>query len=381
MTDTPGESPKALLSPAALAVVRPDAPKASRLAAARGEAPLGPADRLASLAVLAADRDPAVRQAARDRLARGTVEPLLEGVAPDTDPRILDILARARGTDPAVADRLLRHPRVPDTALARLAVARPAALHAAVQDRAIPRPHRARIAGAMARAEGAGENPAPVVASPAPEAGAPPGSPARPEVGAPPGSGSDLSDEEAEALVARLAAGADESQFDRALTEDSGEAVEEGPEKHESLYKQILEMNVSQKIQLAFKGNKEARGLLIKDPNKLVCGSVIKSPKVTETEIIAFANSRNISAEVFRLIAHSKDLMKLYAIRVALAGNPRVPNDIAMRCLNTLQEKDVATIAKSKNVSSAVATAARRMIAAKAERQKQKEQAAMGGGH
>ncbi|HEY8368212.1 MAG TPA: hypothetical protein VIM86_02755, partial [Thermodesulfobacteriota bacterium] len=300
MNGTPGESPKPLLSPAALAVVRPDAPRASRLAAARGEAPLGAADRLAALAVLAADRDPAVREAARDRLARGPVAPLLEGVTPDTDPRILDILARVRGADPAVADRLLRHPRVPDTALARLAVARPAALLAAVQDRAIPRPHRARIASAMARAEAAGATPsaeagatsssparpsqnAPQSPSPVPsEAAAPPASsPARPSQDAPHGSspapsgtgapadparpsgdapqGGDLSEAEAEALVARLAAGEDAGvRFDPALTEESGRALDEGSPQHESVYKQILQMNVSQKIQLAFKGNKEA---------------------------------------------------------------------------------------------------------------------------
>ena len=182
--------------------------------------------------------------------------------------------------------------------------------------------------------------------------------------------------------MARLAAGEDAGvRFDPALTEESGRALDEGSPQHESVYKQILQMNVSQKIQLAFKGNKEARGILVKDPNKLVCGSVIKSPKVTETEIIAFANSRNLSTEVFRLIAQNKEFMKLYAVRLALAGNPRVPNDIALRCLNTLHEKDVAAIAKSKNVSSAIATAARRMMQAKAERQRQREQAAFGGGH
>lgn len=356
MTHTPGESPKTFLSPAALAVVRPDAPRGSRLAAARGEAPLGAPDRLAVLAVLAADRDPAVREAARERLARGPVEPLLEGVGPETDPRILDILARARGADAAVADRLLRHPRVPDAALVRLAAARPDALHAAVQDRAIPRPHRARIAAVMTRKE---TPPSAPPAAPCPE----------------------LSEAEAEAIAARAAAGEIDARFEPVLTEEGDEAIEEGSEKHESLYKLILGMNVSERIQLAFKGNKEARGILVKDPNKLVCGSVIKSPKLTETEIIAYANSRNLSAEVFRLIARNKDFLKLYAIRLALASNPRAPNDIATRCLNTLQEKDVASIAKSKNVSNAVATAARRMIQAKLERQKQKEQQALGGGH
>lgn len=172
-----------------------------------------------------------------------------------------------------------------------------------------------------------------------------------------------------------------DTTFDDLLTEEAGEAPVEGSEKHESIFKQILGMTISQKIQLAFKGNKEARGILIKDPNKLVCGSVIKSPKVGETEIIAYANSRNLSTEVFRLIAANKDFVKQYAVRLALASNPRVPNDVAMRCLNTLQESDVAKIAKSKNVSNAIATAARRTVQAKEARRKRKEEQVMGGGH
>lgn len=362
MTDSSGDSSRTLLSPSALALVRPDAPRAARLAAARGEAPLGAADRLATLAVLAADRDADVRQAARDRLARGPVAGLLDGIGPETDPRILDLLARARGTDRSVADVLLRHPRVPDAALARLATAQPTALLEAVQDRTVPRPHRARIAGAMTRAEGVGASSALQAAPQSSDA-------------------AELSDAEAEALVARMQSGEIDPEFDEILTRESDEAVVEESPQHENVYRQILAMSVSQKIQLAFKGNKEARSILVKDPNKLVCGAVVKSPKVNETEVIAYANSRNLSSDVFRAIAVNKDFMKLYAIRLALAGNPRVPNDVAIRCLNTLQDKDVATIARSKNVSSAISTAARRMVHANAERQKKREQQLMGGGH
>jgi hypothetical protein len=347
------------LSPAVMALVRPDAPAASRLAAARGEAPLPPADRLAALAVLAADQDPAVRQAARERLARGPVALLLEGLGPSTDPRLLDILARARGGDPTVADALLRHPAVPDSALSRLAALAPGRLLAAIQDRAIPRPHRARIAAAMNTSKGEEAAPAP---DPLPPEG-------EPKFELPPegraGSGGDSPCEEVE--------------FDQALTEETDEELPEGSERKESLYKQILGMSVSQKIELALKGNKEARGILVKDSNKQVCRSVVKSPKITETEVIAYANSRNLSDEVFRTIAANKDFTKLYAVRHALASNPRVPLPIAMRCLNTLKEADVAALAKNRNISSAVSGAARRLVAATQEKQRKQEQ--VGGGH
>jgi hypothetical protein len=393
VTDAPSGAPKSLLSPAALDFVRPDAPAAKRMAAASGEAGLSPADRLAALAVLAADRDPSIRQAAREQLARGPAVSLLAGLSRGTDPRILDILARARGADPEVADALLRHPAVPDTALARLAVHAPASLLAAVQDRAVPRQQRARIAAAIARAEAAAaphdrpaeESPRRDEAEPAAEeakaeeakaeeAKAPEGSKA------PPPDEGEVSEEDLEAIAAAAANGEFSEEFDVSLTEE-GEELPEGSEKKESLYARILGLTVSQKIQLAFKGNKEARGILVKDSNKLVCGSVVKSPRVTETEIVAFAHSRNLSGEVFRLIAANRDYTKLYQVRLALAGNPRVPAEVAVRCLNTLNEFDVASLAKSRNVSSVVQSAARRMVQAKADKQRQKEQALSGGGH
>jgi hypothetical protein len=360
------------LSSAVVAVVRPDAPPAVRLAAARGEGSLSPADRLAALAVLAADRDAAVRQAARERLSKGPVPPLLEGVQEGTDPRILDILARARGADPAVARRLLEHPAVPETALARLAVAAPGALLAAVQDRQLPRAHRARIASAMARVDAAAAQSA--APADAPPQAAPAAAPAPAADAAETG---EASEADLEAIAAAAARGETTEEFDASLTED--EDLPEGSAKKESLYKRVLGMTISQKIQLAFKGNKEARGLLVKDANKLVCGSVIKSPKVSETEIIAFANSRNLSAEVFRLIASNSNFTKLYQVRAALAQNPRVPAEVALRCLNTLNESDVQSISKSRNVSSAVQTAARRMVNAKLEKQRQKAEQLSGG--
>jgi len=91
----------------------------------------------------------------------------------------------------------------------------------------------------------------------------------------------------------------EEVTFPRELVEED----EKIPvEKHKSIFQLILTMGISQKVQLALKGNKEARSILIKEPNKLICTAVIKSPKLTETEILAFAKSRSVSDEESRKI-------------------------------------------------------------------------------
>ncbi|MEK7713719.1 MAG: hypothetical protein AAB302_03165, partial [Deltaproteobacteria bacterium] len=69
----------------------------------------------------------------------------------------------------------------------------------------------------------------------------------------------------------------EEVTFPKELVE---EEEEQAPvEKHKSIYQLILTMGISAKVQLALKGNKEARSILVKDPNKLVCSAVMKSPK------------------------------------------------------------------------------------------------------
>ena len=66
--------------------------------------------------------------------------------------------------------------------------------------------------------------------------------------------------------------------------------MEEG--KKLSLSKRIMSMNVSEKIKLATKGNKEARGILMRDSNKLVSVAVIRSPRITDGEVLGLAQSK-----------------------------------------------------------------------------------------
>ena len=58
-----------------------------------------------------------------------------------------------------------------------------------------------------------------------------------------------------------------------------------------------------------------------------------------------------------------KDWLKAYPIRLALTQNPKTPVPKALRLLETLQERDVRQIAKSRNVASPVSAAAVRLLA------------------
>lgn len=127
----------------------------------------------------------------------------------------------------------------------------------------------------------------------------------------------------------------------------------------------VLELDISEKIKLAMTGDKEWRTILIKESNKLVCGAVLKNPRITEGEVLFLAQNRSTQEELIRIILLNREWLKNYAIRCALVSHPRTPLPKALRFLSTLNEKDVRVLAKSRNVSSAIVNASRRMLAAK----------------
>lgn len=149
--------------------------------------------------------------------------------------------------------------------------------------------------------------------------------------------------------------------------------LEEG--KRLSLGQKIMKMNVSEKIKLATKGNKEARGILIRDSNRLVSVATIRSPRISEGEVLAQAQNRVASDEVLRVITSNREWMRNYAIKMALVKNPKVPQAVAMRLLGQLHEMDVKTLARDKNVPGTVQQMAKKMVNKKGEAKGE------GGGH
>jgi hypothetical protein len=145
-------------------------------------------------------------------------------------------------------------------------------------------------------------------------------------------------------------------------------AEEAQDEENLSKYQRLLEMGVAEKIKMALSGDKEWRGLLIKDANKLVCSAVLKNPRITEGEVLTVAKNRSTSEELIRLITLNREWVKNYEIRRALVMHPRTPLPKALRYMNTLGEKDIKFLAKSRNVSQIIVNNARRMLMAKAKK-------------
>lgn len=142
------------------------------------------------------------------------------------------------------------------------------------------------------------------------------------------------------------------------------EGLEEGgltAEKFQTLYQRLLTMTVPAKIQLALKGNSEARGLLIRDNNKVVQTAVLDCPKLKDSEVELFAKLRNLPEEIFRKIGSKHDWMKKYPVVRSLVFNPKVPPAISMNLLPRILDGDLQILMKDRNVTELVRREAKKV--------------------
>jgi hypothetical protein len=140
--------------------------------------------------------------------------------------------------------------------------------------------------------------------------------------------------------------------------------VEPEPDKpvNKSLYDQIVHMKVGERVKLALKGNRDARMILIRDPNRLIQRFVLQNPRITDEEVQMMARNRNLDTDLLRLIGDHKYWPRNYQIKLALVTNPKTPLAIALRFVSGLMERDIRFLAKSKNISATIATQARRLV-------------------
>ena len=127
----------------------------------------------------------------------------------------------------------------------------------------------------------------------------------------------------------------------------------------------VQKMSNPQKIKLALSGGKEARGLLIRESNKQISTAVLENPRITDGEIEFFAKSTNLSEDIMRKIGTTSDWTKKYTVAQALVYNPKCPPGVAVGFVTRMTEKDLALLEKSRNVSEAVRSAARGLLARK----------------
>ena len=133
-------------------------------------------------------------------------------------------------------------------------------------------------------------------------------------------------------------------------------------EKRGSALQKISKLDIKGRIQLAMKGNKEERSLLVRDGTKIVALAVLESPKVTDAEVEKFASQKNVLEAVLRAIPMKRRFMKMYPVVRNLTFNPRTPIDVSLGLIKNLMIQDLRHLSGNKEVSETVRKLATKMF-------------------
>ena len=128
-----------------------------------------------------------------------------------------------------------------------------------------------------------------------------------------------------------------------------------------SMIRRIMLMTPKDRLKLAMKGDREARGILIRDSNKVVACAVIKNPRITDPEIENIASMRTVATEALRLISLNRAWARLYQVIHNLSRNPRSPIPMVIGILPRIRTKDLMNLAQNRNVSEQVRRHAQRL--------------------
>jgi hypothetical protein len=345
-------------------------PGPARMMAARGMAPLPPAEQLTVLYQLSLDADATLASAAKATIS-GLPDKLLAGALADgsLDARVLDLFARLVGDKAVAFDAMIQNPKVADETIAALAErggSREIDRIAANEQRLLRHPEiitamymnrKARMSTVDRVVELAVRNNVRV-----------PGLAAWDEIARALQAEKVAPSAEVDTLFS-IAADVLTANDDRQLTQgDAEKALDDSALDFEAAILEktkdipINKLGVPAKVRLATLGDAFARGVLIRDPIRMVQMAAIKSPAVTEFEAANYAANPNLSDDVMRFIAAKREWTKMYGTKYALCRNPKTPVTEAMRLMPFLREKDLTSLTKSKGVASAVVAQARKLL-------------------
>ena len=144
-------------------------------------------------------------------------------------------------------------------------------------------------------------------------------------------------------------------------------------EERGSALQKISRLDIKGRIQLAMKGNKEERSILIRDGTKLVALAVLESGKISDGEVEKFASQKNVLEAVLRQIPMKRRFAKNYNVMRNLVANPRTPLDVSLALVKNLLISDLRNLSSNKEVSETIRKLALKMFKQKTDTTKKSQ--------
>jgi hypothetical protein len=129
-----------------------------------------------------------------------------------------------------------------------------------------------------------------------------------------------------------------------------------------SLERKLATMSVSEKVQMALHGNREARQLLLRDRAGVVQSSLVRNPKITLDELSALARAPHLAPDCAETLAQHPTHGRSPQLALALVRNPRTPLPTAIDLIPRLSPGDLRVVAKGLGLRMQVAAAARKRM-------------------
>lgn len=165
-------------------------------------------------------------------------------------------------------------------------------------------------------------------------------------------------------LLERAVAGGDPVEpLSAALME-----AEKADDKKFSAWAKLQVMSISERVKIAFKGDRTTRMFLVRDRNRLICSAVMRNPRLTETEVEMISGMRNVDEEVLRLIGMNREWASKYPILLSLCRNPKAPIGVVLPFVNRLTLRDLKGLKDDKGVTQVIRETARRSYAARTKK-------------
>jgi hypothetical protein len=142
---------------------------------------------------------------------------------------------------------------------------------------------------------------------------------------------------------------------DEEIHETDAETGEERIKKEFEAQKiRFEDLTASGKIRAALLGTAPERMMALRDTNPIVRAAAVKSPLLTDQDLVRITANKNANEDVLRAIAASRDKMKQYQVKFNLVANPRTPVGFSSRLIPHLREPDLKILSRSRDVPGAV---------------------------
>jgi hypothetical protein len=161
------------------------------------------------------------------------------------------------------------------------------------------------------------------------------------------------------ALVERLKAPTEQAPAEEQAEPDAEEPP--APSHNPLMSARLAAMTVTEKMQLALSGDREARAYLLRDTNKALHVYVLRNPRLGLDEVIYAAKMSSLSPDALKLIAEHREWGVNTTVCTALARNPRTPVPLVLKLLPRVPMQELRVLAKGQG-RAPIVQAARKLV-------------------